>query len=50
MIPIVKADGVQEQQLLSTLRSRSTEVDKKVTETLSEIIENFRLKGDEALK
>ena len=50
MIPIVKADGVSEQQLLSTLRSRSREVDKKVTENVSEILDRVRREGDAAVK
>ena len=40
MLPIVKADGVQERQLLGSLRSRSAEVDKEVTRVVSEILEN----------
>ena len=38
MIPIVKADGVKEQELLSALRLRSSEVDEKVTDTVREIL------------
>lgn len=49
MLPIVKADGVTEQQLLGSLRQRSAEVDKEVTRTVSEIIENVRTRGDEAV-
>ena len=50
MIPIVIADGTAEQQLLSSLRQRSTEVDKKVTESVSEIIERVRTEGDAAVR
>lgn len=50
MLTIVKADGVKEQALLAALRQRSADVDKKVTAAVSEIIENVRLKGDEAVK
>ena len=48
MIPIVKADGTAEQQLLSALRSRAGEVDKKVTESVSEILDRVRREGDAA--
>ena len=50
MIPIVKADGVSEQQLLSSLRSRAGEVDKKVTESVSEILDRVRREGDAAVQ
>ena len=50
MIPVVKADGVSEQQLLSALRSRAGEVDKKVTESVAGILERVRLEGDAAVK
>ena len=50
MLPIVKADGVQERQLLGSLRSRSAEVDKEVPRVVSEILENVRTRGDQAVK
>ena len=50
MLPIVKADGKAEQTLLSSLRSRSAEVDREVTRTVSEIIEDVRVRGDEAVQ
>ena len=50
MIPIVKADGTAEQQLLSALRSRAGEVDKKVTESVSEILDRVRREGDAAVQ
>lgn len=50
MLPIVKADGVKEQELLGALRQRSTEVDKQVTKTVAEIIENVRVNGDRAVE
>ena len=50
MIPIVKADGTAEQQLLSALRSRAGEVDKKVTESVSEILDRVRREGDAAVR
>ncbi|MBC8559358.1 histidinol dehydrogenase [Fumia xinanensis] len=49
MLPIVTANGKDERELLGALRSRSGEVDRKVTAVVSEIIENVRLKGDEAV-
>ena len=50
MLPIVKQNGVDEVELLRSLRSRSAEVDKKVTEVVSDIIEKVRLEGDKAVK
>ena len=50
MIPIVIADGTAEQQLLSSLRQRSTEVDKRVTESVSQILERVRNEGDAAVR
>ena len=50
MIPIVKADGVKEQELLSALRLRSSEVDEKVTDTVREILKKVRTEGDEAVR
>ena len=50
MLPIVTANGVEEKKLLSALRSRSGEVDAKVTRTVSEILENVRKNGDQAVE
>lgn len=50
MMNFVQADGNQEQELLRTLRERSGEVDKKVTAAVSEILEQVKNRGDEALK
>ncbi len=49
MLPIVTANGKDEKELLKSLRSRSVEVDRKVTSVVSEIIENVRLNGDKAV-
>lgn len=49
MITIVPADGKSEKEYMALLRSRSTAVNKKVTEAVTEILENVRTKGDEAL-
>ncbi len=50
MIQVVKADGVQERALLSQLKNRSEEVDRKVTVAVTEIIDAVRAKGDEAVR
>jgi len=49
MLPVVKANGKDEKEFLNSLRSRSGEVDRKVTITVSEIIENVRANGDKAV-
>lgn len=49
MLPIVTANGKDEKELLGALRSRSGEVDRKVTSVVSEIIENVRVNGDKAV-
>lgn len=50
MIQKVIADGRAEERLLSSLRSRSEETDRKVTETVRAIIDAVRARGDAALK
>ncbi|MBR5495878.1 MAG: histidinol dehydrogenase [Oscillospiraceae bacterium] len=49
MISIIKADGNAEKEFLNALNSRSQEVNKKVTESVEAIINDVRLKGDEAV-
>lgn len=49
MIEIIKTDGSAEQKYMDLLKSRSTEVGKAVTETVSEILENVKQFGDKAL-
>ncbi len=49
MITIVPADGKSEKEYMTLLRSRSTSVNKKVTESVTEILEEVRVHGDEAL-
>lgn len=44
------ANGTDEVAFLSDLKKRSGETNKKVTEVVSEIIENVKEKGDEAVK
>lgn len=50
MIPKVIADGAAEEKLLSSLRSRSEETDRRVSETVRAIIDAVRERGDAALK
>lgn len=49
MITIVPADGKSEKEYMALLRSRSTSVNKKVTESVTKILEEVRVRGDEAL-
>lgn len=50
MIPIVKADGKAEYELIGQLKSRSTEVDCHVTAAVQEIIHQVQAQGDEAVR
>ena len=50
MISITIADGSAEKALLNSLRQRSGETDKKVTASVTEILENVKARGDEAVK
>ncbi|MCR4925627.1 MAG: histidinol dehydrogenase [Clostridiales bacterium] len=50
MISVTKTDGVTEKEVIRQLKERSGEVDKKVTATVTEIIENVRKNGDEAAR
>ena len=50
MIKKIKANGTDEYKFLKELAARNVETDKKVTEIVSEIIENVRNNGDEAVK
>ncbi len=49
MIEIIKTDGKAEVKYMNLLKSRSTAVNKTVTESVTEIIDNVRDRGDEAL-
>lgn len=49
MISYIKADGKAEKELIAQLEARSGETSKKVTESVTEIIEAVRLEGDAAL-
>lgn len=50
MLQITKADGFAEKALLQTLKNRSTEVDRKVTEIVGGILETVKKDGDQALR
>lgn len=50
MIKKIYANGKDEFEFLDELKKRSGETDKKVTQTVSEIIENVRENGDKAVK
>ena len=50
MISITIADGTAEKVLLDNLRQRSGETDKKVTASVTEILENVKARGDEAVR
>ncbi len=49
MIPVTKADGFAERSLLNQIKSRSGEVDRVVSATVSDIIYDVRLNGDDAV-
>lgn len=46
----IYANGTDEKAFLAELNRRAGETNKRVTETVSEIIENVRLNGDDAVK
>ncbi len=50
MIAMVKADGIAERELLARLKSRSGEVDSRVTAAVTEIIGQVRKNGDQAVR
>ena len=50
MLPIVRADGVKERELLKQLEARSGEVDRRVTETVGQILDRVRTEGNTAVK
>ena len=50
MIRKIDANGTDEINFLKELDARNVETDRKVTEVVSEIIENVRKNGDEAVK
>lgn len=50
MLEIVQADGRAEQERLAVLRSRSGEVGQEVTKAVSQILEDVRQHGDQAVR
>ena len=50
MIRKIIADGTAEVQFLKEVEKRNGETDKKVSEIVSEIIENVKENGDKAVK
>jgi len=50
LLTTVKADGKTEYELLAQLEARSGEVDKRVTAAVTEILQNVRERGDEAVR
>ncbi len=50
MINIIKTDGKTEYEFLAQVRERSNSTNKDVTAVVSDIIENVRTRGDEAVK
>ena len=49
MIRKIIADGTAEKEFLKEVEKRNSETDRKITEIVSEIIENVRTNGDKAL-
>lgn len=50
MIRIVKADGVSERELINQLKARSGEIDRKVTSAVTDILNNVKQNGDDAVR
>lgn len=50
MIRIAKADGVSERELINQLKSRSGEIDRKVTSAVTDILNNVKQNGDDAVR
>lgn len=50
MIRIAKADGVSERELINQLKARSGEIDRKVTSAVTDILNNVKLNGDDAVR
>lgn len=50
MIPMIKADGKSELELIAALKQRSGEVDQKVTAAVIDILEQVKAGGDEAVR
>ena len=50
MIRIAKADGVSERELINQLEARSGEIDRKVTSAVTDILNNVKQNGDDAVR
>lgn len=50
MIRIAKADGVSEHELINQLKARSGEIDRKVTSAVTDILNNVKQNGDDAVR
>ena len=50
MIRIAKADGVSERELINQLKARSGEMDRKVTSAVTDILNNVKQNGDDAVR
>ena len=50
MIRIGKADGVSERELINQLKARSGEIDRKVTSAVTDILNNVKQNGDDAVR
>lgn len=50
MIRIAKADGVSERELINQLKARSGEIDRKVTSAVTDILNNIKQNGDDAVR
>lgn len=50
MIRIAKADGVSERELINQLKARSGEIDRKVTSAVTDILNNVKKNGDDAVR
>ena len=50
MIRIAKADGVSERELINELNARSGEIDRKVTSAVTDILNNVKQNGDDAVR
>ena len=50
MIRIATADGVSERELINQLKARSGEIDRKVTSAVTDILNNVKQNGDDAVR
>lgn len=50
MIRIAKADGISERELINQLKARSGEIDRKVTSAVTDILNNVKQNGDDAVR